>query len=693
MEDKSVIELTEVTSNFVIKDNNSPSESSTSNPNPVFFYDKYSKKIMEVSLKSIKVYNKKAKNLKANLNLFLPIDSIITLSIDKNLNYILCLLMNQQGEHQISKCKLLLLNANKGVAIDSIKDNFSFLLGMFFIGKIISLTNPEANNNDDMHDFCLIYCDKIVFYGIEISSNEEKIKKISFIEMTNNTLIKDFSYNYKNKILCLVKTDLTIIFLNLSNRKFYNQCFTPNLPFIKPLKEKSNLGQIRKVSDEHKKQIKNIFETSDKYTETQFYLETIYDSLYLICLCYEDNCIYINELENLNSLKKRYCIEYKNHMRYSGLLITDNLILVHNFMLQFFVIIDIKSKVCIINQNNCKNFPKFKNLFLNGEILEERRLPSSKNKKINLFGGTLYNLNFNAEKYFYISMEKIKSDKTKKLNGIKENKNKKVLLNQYDIFVNLLRRKGTKDIILNNLYKIILNNETKTNYIINFFIAIIEKICNAMPKNIIPDKKTIKKEISESNVAVNLPKTSDIIITKKNYIKQIDIWINLFEKLEKEIENNNITNINDKIISQVIFYMIQFSLELDARKIIVQPCFNRILLFYIKQLKNKEKILYYFLNYDNINGYEIGEYFLELSKNKQDKNWIKFECLGINILKRSKKYEKVIDFFFENNNISQAMNYLIEISNDIKESQLVSIINKYKEKIEKNKNSILEYLR
>ena len=33
MEDKSVIELTEVTSNFVIKDNNSPSESSTRNPN------------------------------------------------------------------------------------------------------------------------------------------------------------------------------------------------------------------------------------------------------------------------------------------------------------------------------------------------------------------------------------------------------------------------------------------------------------------------------------------------------------------------------------------------------------------------------------------------------------------------------------------------------------------------------------
>ena len=139
--------------------------------------------------------------------------------------------------------------------------------------------------------------------------------------------------------------------------------------------------------------------------------------------------------------------------------------------------------------------------------------------------------------------------------------------------------------------------------------------------------------------------------------------------------------------------MIQFSLELEARQIIVQPCFNRILLFYIKQLKNKEKILNYFLNYDNVNGYEIGEYFIELSKNKQDKNWINFECLGINILKRSKKFEKVIDFFFESNNISLAMNYLIEISNDIKESQLVSIINKYKVKIEKNKNIISEYLR
>ena len=692
MENKNVIDLTEVTSNFITIDKNSHSESSSTNQNHIFFYDKYSKKIMDVSAKSVKVYNKKAKNLKANLNFCLPIDSIITLSIDKTLNYVLCLLLNQQGEHQISKCKLLLLNANEGKAIDNIKDNFSFLLGMFFIGKIISLTNPEVNNYNDKYDFCLIYCDKIVFYGIEISSNEEKSKKLSFIEMTNNALIKDFSYNYKNKILCLVKTDLTIIFLNLSNRKFYTQCFTPNLPFIKPLKQKTNLGQIRKVNIEHKTQIKNIFETRDKYTETQFYLETIYDSLYLICLCYDNNCIYIDEIENLHTLKKRYCIEYKNHMRCSGLLVIDNLILVHNFLLQFFVIIDIKSKICIINQNSCKNFPKFNNLFLNGEILEERRVPSSKNKKINLYGGILYNLNFNAERYFEISMEKIKSDKKRKLNDIKENVNKKVSLNQYDILVNLLRRKGAKDIILNSLYKIILKNEARPNYIINFFVAIIEKMCNALPKNIIPDKKTMKKEISESNIAANLPKTFDIIMKKKNYIKQIDIWINLFEKFEKEIENNNITNIDDKFILRIIFYMIQFSLELAARKIIVQPCFSRILLFYIKQLKNKEKVLEYFLNYDIIDGYEIGEYFLELSKNKQDKNWNKFECLGINILKRSKKYEMVIDFFFENKNISDVMNYLSEISNEIKESQLVSIINKYKPKIEKNKNIISGYL-
>ena len=519
MENNSVLELNKIEPNF-LQNNNSDSRKEILEC--LYFYDKFSKKIIEISSNGIRIYNKNAKNLKANLKFLLPLDCIINISIDKTLNYILCLLINQQTEKENPKIKLLLLNINKATVIESIKENFTFLLGMFFIGKIISITNP-VKNNFDMYDFCLVFCDKVVFYGIEMT---QKIKKLSTIEVAKNILIKNYCYNYKHKILCLIKTDLTIIFINLSNRNFYTHYFTLNLNFIKNLQPKAS---ITKMTNEYKTEIKSIFDSEIKYTETQFYLETIYDSLYFICLCYEDNCIYINELDNLITLKKKYCIEYKNHMKFSGLLFINNLILVHNFILKFFVVIDIKSKIFIINQSNCVNFPKFKNMFINGDILEERMLPLSKNSKINTYGGILYNLNFDAEEYLKIY------DKANKLYKIKKKNNKnhnEMFLNKYDVLMNILNRKGNKDIILRYLYKIILNNEEKCFYIVKFLIVIIEKIYNALEKNIIPNKKINQKEIIESNNVINLPKIFDIIMEKKNYIKQIDILINIFGKLE-----------------------------------------------------------------------------------------------------------------------------------------------------------------
>ena len=73
-------------------------------------------------------------------------------------------------------------------------------------------------------------------------------------------------------------------------------------------------------------------------------------------------------------------------------------------------------------------------------------------------------------------------------NNLKEQRNNKKMLkiqkrkmmqkknpqmNIYDILMNILHRKGTNNLILNMLYKIILNNEEKSFYIIKFFKEII----------------------------------------------------------------------------------------------------------------------------------------------------------------------------------------------------------------------------
>ena len=57
---------------------------------------------------------------------------------------------------------------------------------------------------------------------------------------------------------------------------------TPKIGYIKTLKEKVSLmGMFRKVSEDQKRGIKAHFDNLDKYTETQFYLETIYIIIFI----------------------------------------------------------------------------------------------------------------------------------------------------------------------------------------------------------------------------------------------------------------------------------------------------------------------------------------------------------------------------------------------------------------------------
>ena len=706
-EKKSLIELKKV----VLEKNKNILESENKEKDndmeSIFYYDKYSRKIFDVNINGIKIYNRKAKNLKANILINIPKESLLSIAIDKELKYLICLLINKQEDKDIYKNMLILINAFENKYFDKIEDNFHYMLGMFFIGKINNLINFDNNNPNELYDFCIVNCDKVLFYGIEKKSNgDEYCKKLSTLNTSGNILIKDFCYDYKHKILGLVKTDLSISFVILTNRKNYKYMITPKIGYIKTLKEKISLkGMFRKVSEDQKKSIKAHFDNLDRYTDTQFYVETIYNSLYLICLCYENNKIYINELENLNNIKANISIDYPQHTRCSALQVIDNLIIVHNFLTKLIVVIDIKSKIPILRTFRV-NFPYQNNLHINGEILEERRI-FNKNRLISVHGGTLFNIVFNGKVYDELTDSDFKKRKKKKMNIKDKNAKKDEEMNRYDVLVNLLHRKGTNNLILNILYRLILNDDEKPIYIIDFFKELIKLDNKTKEKvEIISDKKLAKKELYDSNTPYEVPKPNNIILARKNYIKQLDILINLFDKFSKkdtdEINNNNNeikkTNKNDieldeKLALRIIFYMSQFYNQIIIQKMEIKPCFHSIILKYIKILKQKEKIINLIIHKNIPDSPEIGQYLLELSMNKNDIHWREYENLGLKILGKLKKHDIIIDFLLKKGKIAKAINYMNEIFINLTYEQVEKIFTDNKDILEQNKDLLLNYIK
>ena len=709
MEAKNLIEL------IKISFDKSKEINKNLNTNNILYYDRYSRKIFDVDESVIRVYDKKAKNLKDKFFINIPKESLIDIAVDKELKYLLCLLIvnnNKNNKNQWKK-NLILINTRKNKLFDKINEDCSFLLGMFFIGKILNLKNLDNNaNQNNINDFCTVFCDKVIFYGIEKKNNgEEYIKKLSSINMSGNILISNFCFDYKHKILCLIKTDLSITFVILTSRKNYKNLINSKLSYVNIMRKSLGLsGSFRNIEEEHKKNIKDAYDNLDKYTQTQFYLETIYNELYLICLCYEDDAIYLHKLEFLNNLDNIIKIDYKNHSHFSALQVIDNLIIVHNYITKIIEVIDIKSKIPIISSFYF-DFPYENNLHINGEILEERKV-YSKDKLININGGILYNVNFNEKVYGEVAQNNLKEQRNnKKMLKIQKRKmmqKKNPQMNIYDILMNILHRKGTNNLILNMLYKIILNNEEKSFYIIKFFKEIISlENVSIVKVEVISDKKLAKKEISESNLPYEVPKPFNIIKAKKDYIKQIDILRNLFAKFGNEFDenqdnNNNIDinqkdKINDKkidddLIIRVIFYMVQFYKEINYSKIELKPGFYSIILNYMKMLKQKEKLLPFFENNTIPENYEIGKYLIELSLDNKTKYKEVFEDIGLKILERTKSYKEIINFLLKKGDISRGMNYFHEISTKLNYQEINDLITLNKDIIEKNKELFLHYI-
>ena len=321
-------------------------------------------------------------------------------------------------------------------------------------------------------------------------------------------------------------------------------------------------------------------------------------------------------------------------------------------------------------------------------------------------------LNFNEKVYGEVAQNNLKEQRNnKKMLKIQKRKmmqKKNPQMNIYDILMNILHRKGTNNLILNMLYKIILNNEEKSFYIIKFFKEIISlENASIVKVEVISDKKLAKKEISESNLPYEVPKPFNIIKAKKDYIKQIDILRNLFAKFGNEFDenqdnNNNIDinqkdKINDKkidddLIIRVIFYMVQFYKEINYSKIELKPGFYSIILNYMKMLKQKEKLLPFFENNTIPENYEIGKYLIELSLDNKTKYKEVFEDIGLKILERTKSYKEIINFLLKKGDISRGMNYFHEISTKLNYQEINDLITLNKDIIEKNKELFLHYI-
>jgi hypothetical protein len=335
--------------------------------------------------------------------------------------------------------------------------------------------------------------------------------------------------------------------------------------------------------------------------------------------------------------------------------------------------------------------------------LEERKFLST-NKLINVNGGKLYLIKFNEKVYDELEEKDLQERRIKKKNLCEKKKSKmmtekKPKMNYYDILKNILHRKGTNNLILNILYKIILNDLEKPFHIINFFKEIINLENTAKEKiEVISDKKLVKKEISESNLPLEVPKPFNLVKAKKNYIQQMDILRYLFAKFgnESNSDKNNDENnkkINDDLIIRVIFYMIQFANEINKRKIELKPGFYSIILKYMKMLQQKEKLIPFF-EYDTVpDNEEIGKYLVEISF---DNNYSKykeiFEEYGFKILYRTKSHLLIIDFLLKKGDIPRAVNYLYEKYSKLDEHNIEEILLNNKEVIEKNKNLFMQYI-
>lgn len=619
-------------------------EQSVTEPN--LFYDKHSKKIISILDEGIKIFNKRTTNLKQDIPFGLDKKEVSTVVVDKDLKYMI-IIMNKAKNETLNNG--LIVDLEKVCTTQKIQYDFNYNLGIFFIKRDKLFGN--ATKKKKTH-FCFVFIDRIAFFSI--NPEKQLVKEISSETFNINTLIIDFSYNIKYKILCCAKNDNSFDFYNLSKKKFYSKNINKSFPFLNVVKKASFFKKFSKIDSHELKRIKDQFSCRDHYTMSQFFLEALYDHLYFIYMKYEDNKIHICRINNLKDIVEVKTIDYVNHNKFSTLQFIDNLIIVHNFLRKNVMVIDIQSKELIINESACVTFPYERNIFVNGEIFEER------NNEMK--GMIIYNISFNCKKY-----EELAFDSIERMNSISS----KDVITKYDIISNLLRRKNAKDIIVKTLHKLILEQEEFIN-IVKVFREIVQQFVLTSPSAMTVTRNEISKE--EPN-QYELPKLIDMFVFhKKATIKQTDIFHFLFRSFESE-------DLSQKMIHNIIDYMILFYQEMIRNKIAVQPVFCLVLSIFLRRNEDMNSLLNWFSGKVIPDSFEIAEFLLSVSEKKNNFNAKFFAQQGIDMMMRLKKHEQVVEFLLKHDYVQESLRYINRYKKQIKKEYIRKTLMNYVEKI------------
>ena len=613
LDKKSPIEI----KNFPIKNENNDYNN--------IFYDEFSKRIIIVNKNNLKVYNrigtKLLKEFKSNFDNFIKF-----ITINKECSY--CLIINILSNTET----LSLYNDKQNNPLSTIKDNFNYLLNIFFISNTI---------------VCFIYVNKIKFININSISN---LKENIVINCDKTYLIVNFFYEKKYNILIIERTDKFFEIYNLNKKEFIKESIKKfNLNFITKISQindkqksfqKSKSKSLFKNSNNKKEMdlIKNEYFSTKLNNKNKYYLKNIYNELYFIILSYDDKTIYILLIKNLRSFpeiseneNELLTIDYYDEYKNSYLQFIDNLIIIHNFTKNQMLLLDIKSKQKIFYSiKNDKFFSYGQNFFICDKILivKEQNIENN-NKKVIQYDQKIYIINFLSEIY---------------LNNLSET-------SQYLSLYNISRRKNSKNIVLNLLRKLLISDIKYkyeiTDYLFNKFINDIknnENLIKQLSNSFLEKNKNIKKD--ELYIPIK-----EILLSKKNMIIQNEIITNVFE----EIIIKNLINNDEKYISLIInlinFYKIFLSYDMtpiEKINLIFIKCFEKI-----KDLNNLIKVIQ--MSSILPNKKEIALFLLKKNINKNNKYLIQ---IGMDILLNIMNLEEIIYFLEKEEGIEFTLKFI-----------------------------------
>ena len=189
---------------------------SENNKEEIFYYEKYSKNLIKITSNTTEIYNEHNKLIKS-LNLRLPSELILFISIDSNFELMCVFFEKTQGKNKILFINLL-NTKNPIIAIDH--NSYDYIMGMFFIGN---------NKNDLKKDYIMIFPNKLVYNTLIRSGKIKYLLTHNF----SNYLINDFSYSYQYKYLCCRRSDDLFDFIDLSEPKNYDKICSRTFLFVK----------------------------------------------------------------------------------------------------------------------------------------------------------------------------------------------------------------------------------------------------------------------------------------------------------------------------------------------------------------------------------------------------------------------------------------------------------------------------